>query len=128
MDSWVNGEKGSKVKRVIDNNFDILDKRTSNMNNDIQKINDNIQEINKHMLNLDPYDRTFAVSDWIFNEGLNLYVIFIPSIAYNKSIPHVEVYLKTEDGYSLVYGGYKICDDGINLLADIAYEGRVLIR
>ena len=128
MDSWVNGEKGSKVKSVIDNNFDVLDKRTSNMNNNIQKINDNIQEINKHMLNLDPYDRTFVASDWVFDEDLKRYIIFIPSTAYNKSIPHVEVYLKNEDGYSIVYGGYKIYNNGVNLLADIAYEGRVLIR
>lgn len=128
MDSWVNGEKGSKVKSVIDKNFDVLDKRTSNMNNNIQKINNNIQEINKHMSNLDPYNRSFISSEWVFNEGLNLYIISIPFAYYNKPFPHVEVYLKNEDGYSLVYGGYKICDDGINLLADIAYEGRVLIR
>ena len=29
MESWVNGAKGSEVKRVVDNNFDILDKRKS---------------------------------------------------------------------------------------------------
>ena len=32
MDSWANGARGSEVKRVINNNFDILDKRTIKLN------------------------------------------------------------------------------------------------
>lgn len=128
MDRWENGALGLKVKNIIDNNFDILDKRTLKTNDDIQKVNADIQEINEHMLVLDPYDKKFSASEWVFDNELKLYVIFIPSTAYNKPIPHVEVYIKNDGGYSLVYGGYKIYENGVNLLADIAYEGRVLIR
>ena len=128
MDSWINGAKGSEVKSVIDNNFDILDKRTLNINDRIQDINDDIREMSSYMSNLNPYDRNFTVDEWIFDEGLKLYTISIPSTLYNKSIPYVEVYIKTEGEYSLVYGGYKISENGVDLLADIAYEGRVLIR
>ena len=40
MDSWRNGAQSSEVKNIIDKNFDILDKRTIKINNDISKLTD----------------------------------------------------------------------------------------
>lgn len=114
MESWANGAQGSNVKRVIDNNFDILDKRTTKINNDI--------------LNLSPLGINFVVSDWAFVDNLKTYIISIPYADYNRENPCVEVYIKNEDGYSLVYGGYIIGEHGINLQSDIPYEGKVVIR
>ena len=114
MDSWVNGAKGSEVKRVIDGNFDILDKRTKKINDDISK--------------LSPSSVNFATSDWVFVENIKTYIISIPYADYNRDNPCVEVYIKDEDDYSLVYGGYKIKKNGIELQSDLVYEGKVVIR
>ena len=114
MDSWINGAKGSDVKRIIDNNFDILEKRTL-------KINDGISK-------LEPISINFIVSEWVFVSSLKTYTISIPYSDYNRANPCVEVYIKNEDGYSIVYGGYKIKEDSIVLQSDIPYEGRVVIR
>lgn len=117
MDSWTNGAKGSEVKRVIDNNFDILDKRTIKIKEDISKLDSlNIKSIN------------FVESNWGFNQNLNTYTISISYMGYEKSNPNVDIYMKNEDGYSFVYGGYKISEDGIDLQSDIPYEGKVVIR
>ena len=114
MDSWVNGAKGSEVKRVIDNNFDILDKRTTKVNDDILK--------------LIPLGKDFVASDWVFAEKFKTYTIAIPYSDYNRENPCVEIYIKNENGYSLVYGGYIISESGIELQSDIPYEGKVVIR
>lgn len=65
---------------------------------------------------------TFAKSDWGSGD------IFIPYSDYKKANPCVDLYLKHEDEYCLVYGGYKIVSDGIKLQSDIAYDGKVVIR
>lgn len=114
MDSWINGAKASEVKRVIDDNFDILDKRTVKVNNDISK--------------LIPLGKDFVASDWVFAEKLKTYTISIPYANYNKENPCIEIYVKSKDGYSLVYGGYIISESGIELQSDIPYEGKVVIR
>lgn len=114
MDSWANGAKGSEVKHVIDKNFDILDKRTIKINNDI--------------LTLNTISLNFVVSDWGFVEDIKSYTISIPYTDYNKENPFVEVYIKDGDGYSAVCGGYKIKEHGIELQSDIPYEGRAVIR
>ena len=114
MDSWVNGAYGSDVKRVIDSNFDILDKRTAKISDDISK--------------LEPLSINFISSEWVFVNNTKTYAISIPFSNYNKANPCVDVYIKSEDGYSLVYGGHKICESSIVLQSDIPYEGRVVIR
>ena len=114
MNSWVNGAKGSEVKRVIDNNFDILDERTIKLNNDI--------------LGLNPVNIEFVVSDWVFANDSKIYAIFIPYADCNKKNPCVDVYIKKEDVYFPVYGGHTLEKDGIKLQSDIPYEGRVVIR
>ena len=128
MDSWANGAKGFEVKNIIDNNFATLDTRTIKIDNRISEIDNRISEIDKHMEKTDFFDKNFVVSDWVLNESLKLYVISIPYTDYNKTNPCVEVYIKDEDGYSLVYGGYKIVKDGLELQSDIAYDGKVVIR
>lgn len=128
MDTWVNGAKGSDVKKVIDNNFDVLDKRATKINERMAEINNHMDEIDRHMLNLDPLDRSFTASDWFFDENSKVYIISISSADYNKTNPCVEVYIKNEDSYSLVYGAYKIVQNGVDLHSDIPYEGRVIIR
>lgn len=114
MNSWVNGERGSKVKQIIDGNFDILDKRTIKIKEDISKLN--------------PLIIDFAVSDWVFSDNSKTHTISIPHEVYNKTNPCVEVYIKNEDGYSFVYAGYIIKESSIDLQSDMPYEGRVVIR
>ena len=121
MDTWVNGAYGSEVKRVIDNNFDILDKRT-------EKMNERMTEIDDYMSNISTLHRNFVASNWSFNESLKAYIISIPYADYKKTNPFVEVYIKDDDGYSIVYGGCKIVENGVDLCSDIPYEGRVVIR
>lgn len=108
MDSWRNGAKASEVKRVIDNNFDILDKRTISINNYI------VSE--------------FTASKWSFDNDLKRYTIIIPYTDYNKKYPRVELYIKNGYEYSPVYGGYLIRNDGILLKSDVPYDGKVVIR
>ena len=114
MDSWVNGATSLDVKRVIDNNFNILDKRTEKINNDVLK--------------LSPLDVNFIESDWSFTENTKAYTISIPYANYNKESPCVDVFIKNKDEYSLVYGGYILEKDGVTLQSDIPYEGKVVIR
>lgn len=114
MDSWSNGAKGSEVKRIIDNNFDVLDKK--------------IAKINENMSKAGATSKNFVKSEWLFAEGLNTYSIFVPYSDYNKENPCVDIYIKDNSGYSLVYCGYMIEESGIRLLSDMPYEGRVVIR
>ena len=60
--------------------------------------------------------------DW--NSG----VITINYSEYKKANPCVEVYMRTDNGYSPVYGGYAFTDDGIELQSDMPYNGKVVIR
>ena len=115
MESWVNGEMGSKVKQIIDNNFDILDKRTIKLNDDMSK-------------KIEPISKNFTKADWVFTDNSKTYIISIPYVDYNKEMPCVEVYFKNGSSYSFVYGGAIIEDRGITLQSDIPYEGKVVIR
>ena len=117
METWINGASGSDVKRIIDNNFDALDKRTRKMNEDILSLN----PLNKKT-------REFTTSDWAFAANLKTYTISIPYAYYNSENPCVEVYIKNGNNYSLVYDGYTISESGIVLQSDISYEGKVVIR
>ena len=114
MDSWANGAKGLDVKRVIDNNFDILDKRTQGLSNNIS--------------NLKPLDVNFVVSDWTFDESIKTYIISIPYTDYNRENPCVEIYIKNSGDYSVVYGGHTVGEYGVKLQSDMPYEGKVVIR
>lgn len=99
---WQNGDKGSKVKKIIETNF--------------ENINAQMSEISR----ISTYN--FTLNSW--NDGR----IFIAQSLYSKETPCVDVYIKDENGYSLVYGGYKILNNGIELQSDIPYEGKVVIR
>lgn len=105
MRTWQNGERGKVVKEIIDENFEQLDDRTRK-----------IELFNKAM------SKTFSIEDWETGS------ITIDYSEYNKVNPCVELYIKTSQGYSIVYGGYILTDDGIELQSDIAYEGKVVIR
>ena len=122
MESWVNGAMSSEVKRVIDNNFEVLDKRTAKINDDILRL------INNETSKLNPLSIEFATSEWIFVDSLKTYIISVPYEGYNMDNPCIEVYIKNENRYSLVYGGYTIGEQGIELQSDIPYEGKVVIR
>lgn len=106
MNSWKNGDKGSKVKAIIDQNFSKLDERLSALASQVS----------------DRYARSFTSSDW--TNG----TIFIDYSEYRKSNPCVDLYIKNSEGYSLVYGGYEIKNSGIEIQSDLPYEGRVVIR
>ena len=102
MEKWNNGDRGETVKKIIDNNFEILDARVAKL--------------------ADTRVIPFSTSDW--NNG----VIFIEYSRYNKQNPCVDLYIKNDSGYLYVYGGYEINNDGIRLLSDMAYNGKVVIR
>ena len=102
MKTWKNGEKGKVVKQIIDENFSTLETSITQMKK--------------------TYIKDFTSSDW--SSG----VIFIQYSEYVKSHPIVELYAKHNGKYSSVFGGYRITDSGIELLSDINYEGRVIIR
>lgn len=102
MNSWENGTKAGEVKRIIDQNFEELDERIIQIAN--------------------AYIRHFLTSDWTNGK------IFIGYSEYKKSNPCVDVYIRDNNGYSLVYGGYEVKDNGIELQTDLPYEGRVVIR
>ena len=106
MDTWENGAKGSDVKKIIDGNFDNLDIR--------------LKEVAKQATSV--YIKEFITSDWTSD------VITIKYSEYNKLNPCVELYIKDNNGYSVVFGGYTINDYGIELQSDMAYEGKVVIR
>jgi len=102
LKTWVNGTKGSVVKKIIDENFSILEKGLSQTNG--------------------VYVKNFTASDW--SSG----TIFIKQSEYNKTTPIIELYIKNDNSYSMVLGGYRITNSGVELLSDINYEGRVVIR
>lgn len=105
MQSWANGAKGEEVKRIIDENFDFLEKSI----NQFAKV----------------YVKDFTQADWGSGAGS----IYIPFSEYNKETPFVELFIKNaKNQYSTVYGGYTVDKNGVLLQSDIPYEGRVVIR
>ena len=99
---WQNGDTGKKVKEAIEASF-------NNINNQLNLLS-----------RIAVFD--FKVSDW--NGGR----IFIDYSIYSKQNPCVDVYIKNVNRYSPVYGGYEILSNSIELLSDMPYEGRVVIR
>ena len=102
MTQWEDGASGEEVKKIIDENFDILDIRT--------------KEISLG------YVKEFTKDTW--SAG----TIFIPYTDYLKINPCVEVYIKTNRGYCNVFDGYSIKENGVEIQSDIIYEGKVVIR
>lgn len=102
MNTWNNGDRGEKVKQVIDENFKILDERTSQLTNG--------------------YTLSFEESNWVNGK------ISIAREEYEGENPRVDLYIETTDGYSVVCGGYEISNTGIKLQSDIPYKGKVVIR
>lgn len=105
MRTWQNGERGKVVKEIIDGNFEELDVRMSGLESSNKAIT-----------------KMFFPLDW--ENG----IITIDYAEYKKVNPCIELYIKTDKGYSIVYGGYVLTDNGIELQSDIAYEGKVVIR
>ena len=102
MKSWVDGAKGEEVQKIINDNFQILD--------------DKISEYTT-------YTNNFFVSSW--SDGK----ILIPYSGHKKTNPCVHVFIKDDEGYLDVVGGYRIYENGdVCLLSDIGYEGRVVIK
>jgi hypothetical protein len=106
LNTWSNGAKASVVKQIIDENF-------SKLEESIKKI-----DLDRGQT----YIKDFKKSEW--GSG----TIIIKQSEYDKTNPDVSLYMKCEDGYIEVFGGYRITGTDIELLSDIAYEGRVVIR
>ena len=102
MEPWKNGERGDVVRKII------CDKITC--------LETSVLQINTS------YVKEFDVADWSSGQ------IFIPISEYNKTNPIIELYIKNDNSYSMVLGGYRITNSGVELLSDINYEGRVVIR
>ena len=99
---WNYGDTGKTVKDIIDTNF-------ANLNEQVNQLTNR-------------WEHSFKASDWV--DGL----IKIAYSQYKKINPCVDLYIKNGDGYSFVYGGYEIKDNGIELQSDMPYEGKVVIR
>lgn len=102
IDKWQYGDNGKTVKNIIDANF-------ANLNEQVNRLSVR-------------WEYHFKPSDW--GNG----VISLAYSQYKKINPCVDLYIKTENGYSLVYGGYEIKANSIELQSDLAYEGKVVIR
>ena len=102
MNTWDNGARADVVKKIIDTNF--------------QELSNRIDET-AHF-----YVKNFKTSDWDGN------TIFISHAESKKLNPCVNLYIKTNTGYSVVEGGFEIVNGGVELQTDIPYEGRVVIR
>lgn len=99
---WQNGDSGKTVQKAIETSF--------------KNINEQLNQVS----NVCVFD--FKKSDW--NSGK----IIIAYSSYLRQNPCIDLYIKNNNGYSFVYGGYEITEDGIELQSDLAYEGRVVIR
>lgn len=102
IEQWQYGDSGEVVKNVIDSNF-------VNIN---EQLNQFIARWEFH----------FKPSDWA--DG----TINIAYSKYKKVNPCVDLYIKDNDGFSVVYGGCKVYSDYIELQSDIPYEGKVVVR
>lgn len=102
INTWQYGDSGKTVKEIIDTNFDNLNTQVNQLTN--------------------RWEREFKTADWEYG------VIRIPYSEYKKINPCVDLYIKTDNGFSFVYGGCVIKEDGIELQSDMPYEGKVVVR
>jgi hypothetical protein len=102
IDQWRYGDSGETVKKIIDANF-------ANLNDQVNQLTNRWE-----------YD--FKISDWVDGK------ISLAYSQYKKINPCVDLYIKSNSGYSPVYGGYEVKPNGIELQSDLAYEGKVVIR
>ena len=102
IDKWKFGDNGEGVKNIIDANF--------------ANLNDQVNQLTNR------WEQDFKISDWVNGK------ISLAYSQYKKINPCVDLYIKSESGYSSVYGGYEIKPNGIELRSDLPYEGKVVIR
>lgn len=102
IDQWRYGDNGKTVKEIIDSNF-------ANLNRQLNQITDR-------------WEHKFKASDWVNG------IINLNYSQYKKASPCVDLYIKSDNGYLFVYGGYKIKEDSIELQSDMPYEGKVVVR
>lgn len=107
MNKWKNGDTGKTVKETIENNFDKLEQDVADINYAYVK----------------EFGGTSSALSWD-DDG----VITIEKELHTRDYPLVELYIKTENAYETVYGGYKIEGTTVKLMSDIPYEGKVVIR
>ena len=102
MKSWNNGDSGSTVKKIIDENFAELERRA----NQVESM----------------YTREFTTKEWDSGE------ILIDYLHYSKPNPKVELYIRRSAGYESVIGGYEITNRGVIIQSDMVFDGKVVIR
>lgn len=102
IERWRFGDNGETVKNIIDANF-------ANLNEQVNQLTNR-------------WEYHFKPSDWVNG------TIHISYSQYQKTNPCVDLYIKSNNGYAFVYGGYEIKSDGIELQSDMPYEGKVVIR
>ena len=99
---WRYGDNGKTVKEIIDTNF-------ANLNEQVNQLNNR-------------WEYKFETSDWTNGK------IMLAYSQYKKVNPCVDLYVRSDNGYSLVYGGYEILSNGIELQSDMPYAGKVVVR
>ena len=97
--TWRNGAKGEEVKAIIDYNFNVVSKALKKHTKDI------------------------SVSDWINNN------IFIPFSEHGIENPTVQLFVKSDDSFDIVFGGVKVDSEyNVTLSTDLPFDGRVVVK
>lgn len=103
MNTWDNGADGGTVRKIINDNFSQLEAAIAKLASGGVVL-------------------YFTEQDWIDGK------ITIEYSSYNKMNPCVDLFININGNYSMVYGGYTIKDDCIELYSDMPYECKVVIR
>lgn len=99
LKTWRNGAKGEEVKNIIDYNFDTLSRA------------------------LKKYTQSISVGDWTDDN------ISIPFSKHGIENPTVQLFVKSENSFDVVFGGAKIdSENNVTLSTDLPFDGKVVIK
>ena len=97
--TWRNGAKGEVVKNIIDYNFNTLS-----------------TALKKYIQNID-------ANDWVDNS------ISIPFGKHGIENPTVQLFVKSDDSFDIVFGGVKVDSEyNVTLSTDLPFDGRVVVK
>lgn len=144
LKKWNNGALGRDVKKIIEGNFDILERH---LNSTVLTLSTSERELLSDIYKsegLRVYDKTldkwykytngswvscseFTIeintSDWIEN------IISIPFSVHHIKNPVVQVYIRVSNTYSLIMESVTVdANHNIQLFTDLPFAGKVVIK
>lgn len=152
MIKWNNGDRGSKVKDIIDGNFDILSKYLNKIALCLSTSERNGLSGQYLSDGLMVYDTTenkwyqYKNGGWILNniggdEGTNCFIqtfssedwdnktILIPKAEHGASNPFVQLFIFSNNVYYEVSGGFVVdSNDNIRIESDESFSGKVVVK